>query len=64
MTPDQRKAMDAQSAEFDAMEKLAAAWRSLTMTAIVDDDYPRVRHQYEGALRAFLTACKANGREV
>lgn len=56
--------MALQSAEFDAMEKLADAWRSLTMTAIVDDDYPRVRHQYEGALTAFLTACKANGREV
>lgn len=64
MTPEQRKAMDAQSAEFDAMQKLAEAWRSLTLTAVVDDDYPRVRHHYESALGVFLKACKANGRNV
>lgn len=62
MTTPSDDRMALQSAEFDAMEKLAAAWRALTMTPIVDDDYPQVRHHYEGALGAFLTACKANGR--
>jgi hypothetical protein len=56
--------MKPQSDEFDAMSKLADAWRAITMTPIVDDDYPEVRHRYEGALRDFLRACKANGRTM
>lgn len=54
--------MELQCAEFDAMDVLAKAYGSLQLTPIVDDDYPAVRHRYEGALRTFLSACKANGR--
>jgi hypothetical protein len=54
--------MQAQSKEFDAVCDLAAAYRLIEMTAVVDDDYPHVRHRYESALRALLAACKANGR--
>jgi hypothetical protein len=54
--------MQTQRAEFDAMDNLAKAWRSLSMTAVVDDDYPSVRHSYESALAAFEKAMKENGR--
>lgn len=54
----------AQSAEFDAMQALAEQWRRLTLTPIVDDDYPEVRHDYERALGLFLLACKGNGRTM
>lgn len=53
-----------QSEEFRALEELERQDRRLRMTAVVDDDYPEVRHAYEGALRAFLHACKANGRSM
>lgn len=56
--------MQKQSDEFDAMADLAKAWNGITMTPIVDDDYPEVRHRYEGALRTFLKACEANGRAI
>lgn len=36
----------------------------LYRTAVVDDDYPEVRHDYEGALRKFMRALKANGRDM
>jgi hypothetical protein len=55
-------AMQKQSDEFDAMEVLAKAWRNITLTPIVDDDYPSVRRVYESALCDFLAACRANGR--
>lgn len=54
--------MDTQRAEFDAANDFASTFRELTQTAIVDDDYPEVRHRYECALRRLLDACKANGR--
>lgn len=57
-------AMQKQGDEFNAMADLAKAWNAITMTPIVDDDYPEVRHRYEGALRTFLAACKANGRTM
>lgn len=53
-----------QKEEFDAAERLAAAYRVITWTAIVDDDYPEVRHKYEAAVHTFLKACKANGRTM
>ena len=53
-----------QNKEFDALDKLAKQWRRLQMTPVVDDDYPEVRHDYEGALSTFLTACKKNGRKA
>lgn len=51
-----------QNAEFDALEKLAEQYRRLSLTAVVDDDYPYVRHDYESALKALLEACAYNGR--
>jgi NTP pyrophosphatase (non-canonical NTP hydrolase) len=63
-TDEMLAAMKPQSDEFDAMDALAKEWRRVQMTPIVDDDYPEVRHAYEGAVRTFLTACKANGRQV
>ncbi|MDP1875673.1 hypothetical protein [Phenylobacterium sp.] len=52
----------AQTSEFAAAEHLAAQLRRCGMTAVVDDDYPRVRAAYEGALASFLTALANNGR--
>ena len=49
-------------AEFDAADALAVQLRRHSMTAVVDDDYPQVRHEYESALAAFIEAMKANGR--
>jgi hypothetical protein len=56
--------MKPQSDEFDAAIEFAKAVRAIEMTPIVDDDYPEVRHRYEGALKTLLLACKANGRTV
>lgn len=53
--------MALQHAEFDAADRFVAAHRAHGMTAIVDDDYGRVRHQYEGALAGLLKAMQANG---
>jgi hypothetical protein len=61
---EQDKRIALQSAEFNAMEELAKHWRRIQATPTVDDDYPEVRHGYEGALRGFLAACKANGRAM
>lgn len=61
-TKEQR--LEAQGAEFDAMTRLAEAWKALGSTAVVDDDYPSVRSRYEGALRAFLEKCVGNDRLV
>lgn len=52
----------AQIAEFDAADKFAAALRRHNMTAVVDDDYPQVRHEYEDALANLLDAMRANHR--
>lgn len=54
--------MNLQNAEFDALDKLMDATQAHHATPVVDDDYPAVRHQYEGALAAFVLAMKANGR--
>lgn len=51
-----------QNAEFDAVERLTEQYRRLTLTPVVDDDYPAVRHDYENALKALLQACAYNGR--
>ncbi len=53
-----------QNAEFDALLSLSAAHEALCRTAVVDDDYPEVRHRYEGELRAFLQACADNQRPM
>lgn len=54
--------MRLQSKEFSAASSFAVAQRALSQTAVVDDDYSRTRHYYEGALQDLLLACKANGR--
>lgn len=54
------KAMQPQIAEFEALNNLIKAYNNLP--AIVDDDYPEMRHYYESNLKAFLNACKINGR--
>jgi hypothetical protein len=45
--------METQSKEFDAVADLAEKYRKLSMTPIVDDDYPEQRHYYESSLCAF-----------
>jgi hypothetical protein len=55
-------AMQKQSEEFDAFQTLQKRASALFNTAVVDDDYPRVRHEYEGALANFITAMKCNDR--
>jgi hypothetical protein len=52
--------MQAQTDEFKMLNSLIVAFRALP--AIVDDDYPEMRHYYNAALGDFLRACKANGR--
>lgn len=54
--------IETMSKEFDAADKLSNQLRRLNMTAVVDDDYPSVRHDYESALRDFIEAMKNNGR--
>lgn len=56
--------MELQRAEFDAADALCKAVRAHSLTPVVDDDYPEVRHRYESALRDFLAACAANGRTL
>lgn len=52
--------IETQSAEFDAVADLAKAYRSLP--AVVDDDYPEMRHYYERAIQMLLVAMRQNGR--
>ena len=54
--------MKLQSDEFEAAGKFADATHDVLATPVVDDDYPRVRHQYEGALRELISSLKANMR--
>ena len=54
--------MTLQRNEFDAADAFAEALRRLNYTAIVDDDYPQMRHEYEGALAGLIAAMKANDR--
>jgi hypothetical protein len=64
MSPEQFMAkIELQNKEFDAVHELSKAYSDgIQTTAVVDDDYPMVRHRYETALRTLLAACKANGR--
>lgn len=56
--------MNLQSKEFDAAENLAKLLKTLQCTPVIDDDYPRVRHEYESALADFIQSMKDNGRFV
>lgn len=53
-----------QNKEFDAVAELAKQYRRITMTPVVDDDYPEVRHDYEHAVLDVIDAFKQNGREL
>lgn len=50
--------LERQSAEFDALALLVACYRS--MPAVVDDDFPEWRDQYELLLRRFMRALREN----
>jgi NTP pyrophosphatase (non-canonical NTP hydrolase) len=52
--------MKPQSDEFDAAQEFARALRNLP--AIVDDDYPEMRHYYERAVQHLIRAFIGNGR--
>lgn len=54
--------MKLQRAEFDAVKNLADRYHAVTLTPIVDEDYPEVRHYYEGAVLRVLDAFRENGR--
>ena len=54
--------MELMRKEFDAADKFAKKLARHNMTPIVDDDYPQVRHEYEGALASLLEAMKKNKR--
>lgn len=54
--------MELQRAEFNAVDELTKQWRRLQLTAIVDDDYPVVRYDYESALHSLIEALNDNGR--
>lgn len=49
-----------QCAEFDRFGELVKCWNE--QPAIVDDDYPAWRHEFEGRLQSFFEAALANGR--
>lgn len=58
------KAIDLQNKEFDAVQRLSERWTVLTKVAVVDDDYPEVRHKYESAVKDVIDAFRDNGRRV
>ncbi len=62
LTKAQDEAMKAQTAEFDAVAELGKMYRRITMTPIVDDDYPAVRGDYEYAVLNVIRCFKENGR--
>lgn len=62
MSPEEKDRLKIQNEEFEAVRRLASYYRDITLTPIVDDDYPEVRHRYESAVRAVIEAFKANGR--
>ncbi len=54
------KKLQIQSKEFAALVNLYKAYKNLP--AVVDDDYPEMRHRYEQEMRNFIEAIEANGR--
>jgi hypothetical protein len=55
-------AIDLQNAEFDAAGAVCKALAVVLSVAVVDDEYPEVRHKYDSAVRSFIDALRANGR--
>lgn len=64
MTDDFGQRMKLFRAEIEAAENLAIQVRRIRMTPPVDDDFPEVLHDYEGAIQTLLKACKDNGRTL
>ncbi len=56
--------IELQNKEFDALKYLLERYNTLMNTAVVDDDYPEMRHKYESALSHFLECCGENGRAI
>ena len=54
--------MERQNKEFDAVQRLTQEYRRIQLTPVVDEDYPAVRHGYEGAVYSLIKAFKENGR--
>jgi len=54
--------MQTQRKEFDAFAVDAKSFNTLCSVAIVDDDYPMVRHRFESDLTALITAMRENDR--
>jgi hypothetical protein len=54
--------MAAQTAEFDKVENLFESYLAMCAVAVVDDEYPKVRHAYEAAINGLIAAMRANGR--
>lgn len=55
--------MKLQNEEYVALKALAKAYHDgICKVAVVDDDFPHVKHRYEGALQDFIRALRANGR--
>lgn len=52
--------IELQSQEFNWLQELQRAF--LNLPAIVDDDYPRMRREYEHALTKFIEALRDNAR--
>lgn len=56
--------IETQNNEFNAVRELSKQYLRTISTPIVDDDYPKVRHEYEGAVRVVIEAFKENGRKI
>jgi hypothetical protein len=54
--------MELMRKEFDAGDAYAEALRRHNSTPVIDDDYPEVRHEYEGKLHGLIEAMIKNGR--
>jgi len=54
--------MESQKKEFNSLDNLIKKYSTLCSVPIVDDEYPEVRHYYEGALRDFISALRGNNR--
>jgi len=57
-----KRSIATQSEEFDAVDALSKEYGRIKVTAIVDDDYPSVRSDYEYALMKLIDALRKNLR--
>ncbi len=56
------KRMKLLDAELGAIEAAAEQVRRLRCTPPVDDDFPEVKHAYDGSVRTLVNALRNNGR--